>query len=211
MVPDKLNIFRKLLARLGKIYYWRKPKKVNLWLISSMAFAVTKKYEEIFEGDTGKAVDMFTEHFVSGAKSIMFEMQDRVKILYSKSLEDLEFVSAIALYVILGPNWSKFFEQPVYIPAERTESGVAQFRIRWPVCSLCAGILPGKDLDPSKLKNHKYGELLAAALASLLQMVQDYVGNNYDLEIKETKCMLDGDPYGEGIIYFHPRLEEGSS
>jgi len=209
LVPDKLSIFRKILARLGKIYYWRKPKKVNLWLISSMAYAVTKKYEEIFEGDTGAAVDKFTEHFVNGAKSIMFEMQERVKLLYSKSLEDLEFVATIALYVILGPNWNKMFEPPVFIPADRTESGLAQFRVRWPVCALCAGILPGVDLDTEKMQDHNYGELLAAALASLLQMVQDYVGNDYTIDIKETKCLLRGDPYGEAIMNFNPSNPSG--
>ncbi|MHA1266828.1 MAG: hypothetical protein ACTSRS_16445 [Candidatus Helarchaeota archaeon] len=208
MVPEKLNFFRKLLARLGKYYYWRNPKKVNLWLLSSMAYAVTKKYEEIFEGETGMAVDTFTQHFVNGAKAIMFQMQDRVKILYSKSLEDLEFVAKIALYVILGPNWKKFFTEPIYIPAERTETGIAQFRIKFPICALCAGITPGKDIDAEKLHTHSYGELLASALASLLQMVQDYVGNDYQIEIKETKCKLRGDPFGEAVMYFHPKTSE---
>ncbi len=208
MVPDKLGFFRKFLARIGKVYYWRKPKKINLWLLSSMAYGVTKKYEEIFEGDTGKAVDTFTKHFINGAKAIMFEMQDRIKILYSKSLKDLEFISQIALYVILGPDWDKLFNPPTLIPAEQTEHGIPQLRIRYPVCALCTGIRPGADIDPAKLKDHNYGELLAAALASLLQLVQDYVGNDYVIDIKETKCMLRGDPYGEATIYFNPKTAE---
>jgi hypothetical protein len=207
-VPEKLNVFRKLLARLGKFYYWSKPKKINLWLLSSMAYGVTKKYEEIFKGETGKAVDTFTQHFVSGAKAIMFQMQDRIKILYSQSLEDLEFVASIALYVILGPNWKKFFAPPVFVPADRTDNDIAQFRIKFPICALCAGIKPGIDLDPQKMEEHSYGELLAAALAHLLQMVQDYVGNDYDIEIKETKCKLRGDPYGEAVMFFHPKKSQ---
>ncbi len=207
MVPEKLSIFRKLLAKIGKIYYWKRPKKVNLWLLSSMAFGVTKKYEEIFDGDTGKAIDMFTEHFINGAKVIMYEMQDRMKILFSRSLKDLEFVSEIALYVILGPEWKTLFDRPIFIPAEGTEENIAQLRIKYPVCALCTGLQPGIDLDLSKWKKHSYGELLATALGSLLQMVQDYVENDYNIEVKETKCLLKGDSYGYAIMYFHPKTE----
>jgi hypothetical protein len=52
--------------------------------------------------------------------------------------------------------------------------------------------------------------LLAAALASLLQSVQDYVGNDYNLEVKETKCMLLGDAQGEAIVYFYPKEKDKS-
>lgn len=211
MVPEKLGFFRKLLARIGKIYYWRKPKKINLWLLSYMGYSVTKKYEEIFKGDTGKAVTTFTKHFVNGAQALMFEMQDRTKLIYTKSLEDLEFISKIALYVMFGPKWRIFFDEPVFIPAERTEKRIAQMRITWPICALCAGIRPGIDLDTTKLREHSYGELLAAALAALLQLVQDYVGNDYITEIQETKCLLLGDPHGEGIVYFHPKAKEETS
>jgi hypothetical protein len=97
MVQKKLGFFRKLLGKLGKHYYWSKSRKMNLWMLSSMAYGVTKKYEEIFDGDTGLAIDNFTNHFVNGAKAIMFEMQDRIKLLYSQSLEDLEFLAETAV------------------------------------------------------------------------------------------------------------------
>lgn len=205
MVQKKLSFFRKLLGKLGKHYYWSKSRKMNLWMLSSMAYGVTKKYEEIFEGDTGLAIDNFTNHFVNGAKAIMFEMQDRIKLLYSQSLEDLEFLAETALFVILGPDWNKFLGDPKFVPAEKTKEGIPQFRITIPVCALCTGIRPGVDLNVDKLRKHTYGELLAAALASLLQSVQDYVGNEYSLEIKETQCILLGAPHGEAIIYFHPK------
>jgi hypothetical protein len=174
-------------------------------MLSSMAYAVTKKYEEIYEGDTGFAVDTFTTHFVNGARSIMFEMQDRIRLLYSKSLKDLEFLAQTALFVILGPDWNKFLSEPTFIPAEKTKEGIPQFRITIPVCALCTGLRPGIDFNTAKLRRHTYGELLAAALASLLQAVQDYVGNDYNLEIKETKCILLGDSQGEAIVYFYPK------
>ncbi len=205
MVQKKLNLFQKLLGKLGKHYYWSKSRKMNLWMLSSMAYGVTKKYEEIYEGDTGLAVDTFTNHFVNGARAIMFEMQDRIRLLYSKSLKDLEFLAKTALFVILGPDWNKFLSEPTFIPAEKTPEGIPQFRITIPVCALCTGLRPGIDLAITKLRKHTYGELLAAALASLLQAVQDYVGNEYNLEIKETKCILLGDPQGEAIVYFYPK------
>jgi hypothetical protein len=135
----------------------------------------------------------------------MFEMQDQIKLLYSKDLKDLEFLAQTALYVILGPKWDTFLAEPTFIPAEKTEEGIARLRIKIPVCALCTGIRPGIDLDSTKLRKHTYGELLAAALASLLQSVQDYVGNEYNLEIKENKCMLLGDSEGEATVFFYPK------
>jgi hypothetical protein len=70
---------------------------------------------------------------------------------------------------------------------------------------MCTGLIPGVDIDPNKLRKNSYGELFGQAVAVLLQMVQDYVGNNYDVTLKETKCMLRGDPHGEYLISLIPK------
>ena len=207
MVPDKLGFFRKLLARLGKRLYWAFSKKMNLYMLSSMAFGVTKKYEEIFDGDTGKAVDTFTEQFKSGASSIMYELLPRMKIFFSKSLEDQVFFSDVAMYVIMGSKWKKFMGKPIFLPAEESDEGVPELRLSFLQCVLCTGLQPGVDIDDAKLKKNSYGELLMQALVALMQMIQDYVGNEYKLVVKETKCQLRGDPYGEGVVYFYPKEE----
>ncbi|MHA1129448.1 MAG: hypothetical protein ACTSRC_18830 [Candidatus Helarchaeota archaeon] len=205
MVPEKLGFFRKLLAKIGKRVYWKISKKMNLWMLSSMAYGVTKKYEEIFEGDTGKAVDTFTEQFISGANSIMYELLPRMKVFFSKSLDDLEFLTDVAMYVIMGPKWKQFFGKPQFIPADDTADGVPKLIIRFIRCVLCTGLRPGIDIDHSKLKKNSYGELLARALVALMQMIQDYVGNDYKLDVKEVKCRLRGDEWGEGVVFFFPK------
>jgi hypothetical protein len=205
MPPEKLGFFRKLAARIGKRAYWRFSKKMNLWMLSSIAFAVTKKYEEIFDGDTGHAVDTFTEQFVNGASSIMYELLPRMKMFFSRSLEDLEFLADVALYVIMGPKWKKFFGKPQFVSADEAEDGVPKLIMRYVRCVLCTGLIPGVDIDHTKLKRNSYGELLARALVALMQMIQDYVGNEYRLDVKETKCRLRGDTWGEGVVYFYPK------
>jgi len=204
MVPEKLGIFRKLLAKIGKRAFWATSKKMNLWMLSSMAYCVTKKYEEIFEGDTGKAVDTFTEQFVHGSSSIMYELLGTMKIFFSKSLDDTEFLAETALYVILGSKWKKFFGQPRFYKADETKEGVPQLVLQFSRCVLCTGLHHG-EIDPKKLRKNSYGELLARALVSLMQLIQDYVGNEYTLEVKETKCQLRGDLHGEGITYYYPK------
>ena len=208
MVSNKLGFFKKILAKLGKRIFWRfMTRKMNLWMLSSMAFGVTKKYEEIYEGDTGLAVDTFTQQFIHGAESIMYGLMDTLKIFFSKSLDDMEFLSDTAMYVILGSKWKDFFGTPQFIKAEEAEDGVAKLVMRFQRCVLCTGLRPGIDIDHTKLRENSYGELLARALTALLQMIQDYVGNKYRLEVKETKCRLRGDLYGEGVIYFYPKEE----
>jgi hypothetical protein len=207
MAPEKLNGFRKLIAGLGKRLYWKMSNKMNLYMLSTMAFGVTKVYEEIFNGDTGLAVDTFTEQFMNGANSIMYELLPTMKIFFSKSLEDVEFLSGVAMYVILGPKWQNFFGPPKFVPANRSEERVPKLIITYKCCVLCTGLKPGVDIDPAKLRRNSYGELLARALVSLMQLIQDYVGNEYTLEVKETKCRLRGDPYGECLIYFFPKTK----
>ncbi|NVM29112.1 MAG: hypothetical protein HWN65_09720 [Candidatus Helarchaeota archaeon] len=208
MVPTKLGKFRKMLASLGKRIYWKfMTKKMNLWMLSSMAYGVTKKYEEIFDGDTGLAVDTFTEQFVNGATSIMYEILGTMKMFFSKSLLDLEFLSGVALYVVLGPDWETFFEKPIFVPGEQTDDGVPQLIMRQKICVLCTGLIPGVDIDHTKLRENSYGELLAKALVALLQMIQDYVGNKYNLVVKETRCLLRGDSFNEGVTFFFPKEE----
>jgi hypothetical protein len=206
LVPEKLGRFRKYIVKVGKWLYWKfKIKKMDLLMLSSMAYCVTKKYEEIFEGDTGLAIDTFTEQFKTGAQSIMMELLETIKIFFSKSLEDTVFLARLAVYIILGPKWNIFFGEPILIPAEKTRDNVTQLIIKYKKCVLCTGLRPGIDIDPNKFKQHCYGELLAEALTSLLQMVHDYVGNDYNLVVKETKCQLRGDPYGEFYQYFYPK------
>ena len=82
--------------------------------------------------------------------------------------------------------------------------------MRYKRCVLCTGLRPGIDIDHTKLRNNSYGELLGQALMALLQMIQDYVGNNYNLVIKESKCRLRGDEYGESIVFFYPKEEHTS-
>ncbi len=178
-------------------------------MLSSMAYGVTKKYEEIFQGDIGLAVDTFTEQFVNGANSIMYELLPRMKFFFSKSLEDVEFLSDVAMYVILGAKWKKFFGQPIFVPAEKSEEGVPKLIIRFVRCVLCTGLKP-VELDQSKLRKNSYGELLSRALVALMQLIQDYVGNEYTLEVKETKCRLRGDYYGEGVVYYFTKEKQKS-
>jgi hypothetical protein len=210
MPPEKLGFFRRLLAGLGKRLYWKVSNKMNLYMLSTMAFGVTKKYEEIFEGDTGLAVDTFTEQFVNGANSIMYELLPKMRFFFSKSLDDVAFLADVAMYVVLGPKWKRFFSKPFFTPADQSEEGVPKLTFVFQRCVLCTGLTPGRDIDPTKLRRNSYGELLARAITSLMQLIQDYVGNEYTLEVKETKCMLRGDLYGEGVVYFFPKKKAQS-
>ncbi|MDD1777221.1 MAG: hypothetical protein LUQ65_03560 [Candidatus Helarchaeota archaeon] len=210
MPPEKLGFFRKLFAKLGKRLYWKMSSKMNLYMLSSMAYGVTKYYEEIFKGDTGMAVDTFTTQFVNGASSIMYELLPRMNFFFSKSLVDIKLFSDVAMYVIMGPKWRRCFGEPIVVPAEKSEEGVPQLILHFTRCVLCTGLKPGVDIDQSKLKEKSYGELLASAFSALLQLIQDYVGNEYTLEVKEVKCMLRGDPYGECIVSFLPKKKAES-
>ncbi|MHA1784738.1 MAG: hypothetical protein ACTSVY_04850, partial [Candidatus Helarchaeota archaeon] len=147
----------------------------------------------------------FSTQFTNGAQEIMYNLMDRMNILFSKSLEDLSFLFEVALYAIIGKDYYEFYEQPVYHPAETTEEGVAKITIGIRKCVMCSTIENKEDVDPDKLGDRNYGEIMAMAFTVLLQEIQNYVENDYKIVGKETKCYLRGDDKGEYTFYFYPK------
>ena len=206
MPRKKIGWFRKKLGNVGKkLMRWR-YRKMDLYLLSLMELVVLQKYAEIL-GDQGSAFDEFTNQFTQGAYDIFYSVMDLVKIFFSKDLQDLLYVWDLAMYLILGKEHREYFDVPKFIPAEETEEGVPKIVARIKKCVVCASVKEG-DIKLDELGHRGYAEILGNALTALVQMVQDSVENDYKVVLKETRCFLRGDNYGEQTLFFYPKEEE---
>ncbi len=206
MARKKIGWFRKKLGNVGKkLMRWR-YRKMDLYLLSLMELVVVQKYSEIL-GDQGAAFDELNNQFRSAAFDIFYGVMDLVKIFFSKDLRDILYVWELAMYIILGKNYSEYFDYPKFIPAEESEEGVPKIVARIKKCVVCASVQEG-DINLDELGQRGFAEILGNALTALVQLMQDTVENDYNVVQKETRCFLRGDNYGEQTLLFYPKEKE---
>ncbi|MHA1377589.1 MAG: hypothetical protein ACTSRG_04300 [Candidatus Helarchaeota archaeon] len=208
MIPvEKLGWFRKRIADIGKRIYYAKSEKLNFLIVNLMVKHITRAYAEIFDSYE-KALEEIEALVRSEARNILIEIIERpillgrnMKMVLSKSLDDIAFLASTVFFGILGKDFSKFFAEPEF----SIYRGVGTLTIRMNRCPVCAGI---HDIKQEELGG-KEGKTLAGFLAILfeeiIELEQEYVGNEYFVEAKETKCFMKGDPYGEIQVKLYPK------
>ncbi|NVM54185.1 MAG: hypothetical protein HWN66_10835 [Candidatus Helarchaeota archaeon] len=196
MVREKIGFFQRFIASVGKRLLWWRADKMDLYVLALMARETVIKYREILDGDLEKAVTLLKEQFAESAKTFLSDFMDQMRLIMSKDLNDMPFMSEVALYAILGKNYKKFFLRPRYITADDpdNEYGVPHYRTVSTKCLLCSVI---QDLNLEEYKDLNYGEIISYALGSLVELIFDYIGLNYRVEVREIHCFLRGDPYSE--------------
>lgn len=203
MPVKKLSWFRKRLANFGKrIYYW-KSQKVNLLAVNIMIQEVLQNYIEINGGDVKKAFTIFEEHIHKGASDIISEMVLTPIVLgvslssmYSKTLEDIAFITALYVFALLGSDSAIIFDEPIF---ETDGAGGGYLRIKMNHCMACAG---ESKITADDLGEKSYGKFIAEIFEASNETMTEYVEENYAITSSETKCLLRGDDYGEITVHF---------
>lgn len=204
MVRKKIGIFQKFLAQAGKRLLWWRAEKMDLYVLAMMARETVIKYRELLGGNLPEAVNTLKEQFASSARTYLQTFMGQLKLIVSKDLNDIGLMSEISLYSILGPDYKKFFSNIRYLPADdpTNKEKLHQFITVFPKCVMCSVI---GDLKVEEYRGIGYGEIISHALASLLELIFEYVGQPYTVELKETRCFMTGSPFGEVIMYLHEK------
>ncbi len=197
---EKMGFLQKLLASIGKRLLWWRAEKMDLYVLALMARETVKKYQEILDGDLKRAVDTLKEQFAQSAKTYLSDFMDQMKYIVSKDLKDMEYLSSISLYSILGKHYKEFFLGAKFVPADdpNNEDGIPKYVTISPKCLMCSVLYDYENMH--EYKDLNYGEVISYALGSLVEIIFDYVGHNYKVEVRETKCFLRGDPYSEIVM-----------
>ena len=72
-------------------------------------------------------------------------------------------------------------------------------------CLMCS-ILPKEHWD--EYKDCNYGEIIPHALASLMELILEFVGLDVTVEVTETKCFMRGDEYSETEMIVREKTPE---
>ena len=203
MPVEKLSWFRKRLADIGKRIYYSKSDKLNFLIVNLMVKHIQNAYAEIFD-DYGKACEEVENLVRSEARNMLVEIMEKpvflgrsMKMLLSKSLDDIAFLASTTFFGMLGKDFKKFFAEPEF----SIYKGVGTLTIRMNRCPICAG----RQVKQEELGEKTLAGFLAVLFEEIIELEQEYVGNDYRVEAKETKCFMKGDPYGEITIKLYPR------
>jgi len=201
----KLSIFRKALGKVGKRVMWYLSKKINRLFLHAAWKSAILTFANLTGDDPSEATRIWYELGKAAGDSLMYTWLDKAKMLYSRKLEDMKVVIESAWHAFLGnsPDKIKYYE---------AGDGHEVPRIVWQFskCWICSEIEKDEDLkhlDFTSSTEFGYGSCASGIFETALQMVQDYVGNLYNVIVRETKCFMRGDDYQEFTAYFYPKEE----
>jgi hypothetical protein len=204
---EKAGFIQRILAKIGKRLLWWRAEKMDLYVLALMAREVVIKYQEILDGDLETAVNTLKEQFASSARTYLMTFMDQLKLIVSRDLKDMEFMSEVSLWSIMGKDFKTFFSISKYIPVgdPRNIEGVPMFVTVSPKCLVCSVI---QDLpNVQEYRDLDYGAIISFALGSLVEIILDFVGYKFNVKVQEKKCFLRGDPYSEIHMLLYDRKE----
>ncbi|MHA1299383.1 MAG: hypothetical protein ACTSO9_08115 [Candidatus Helarchaeota archaeon] len=206
MVVDKLSWFRKGLSGIGKrIFFW-KTNKANLFLVNGTMRCVIRLYAKLNDNNFEKALDLITSQIEEESKNLISEMLNKPLLagismdgIISRDMDDLPFLASAVFWSIMGKDSKKIFADPKFI---KEPDGSYKMIIKQNMCILCA---EEKELKAEDLGSQNFGDIFALLFRGVIQAFVDYVGNEYDVTARETKCFMRGDPHGEITVTLTPR------
>ncbi|MHA1379660.1 MAG: hypothetical protein ACTSRG_14910 [Candidatus Helarchaeota archaeon] len=167
-----------------------------------------RRYAKLNNGDFEKAVQLFCEQIEHESEELITEMINEpiilgvsLKSIVSKSIEDLAFFSALMFWAILGKDYKKMWTDPELI---KDEDGTYRLVMTQKSCVICA---EERELKQEDFKGANFGDILSSIFKGIAQALQDYIGNDFDVTARETKCFMRGDAYGEITLWLKPRSD----
>ncbi|MHA1379091.1 MAG: hypothetical protein ACTSRG_11980 [Candidatus Helarchaeota archaeon] len=205
MVRDHNTRFQRFLAGIGKKYLrWKKKKMNSLFLSITILEYCRILAEFVHDGNLESALEDFHEMGKIAGDDLLLENLGAAKLLFSKDIEDSPLMMRVASYLALGEDIPDRNIQ--FVP--KNTDGDKYDRIIWSYdrCIFCAGLDKEKELVINKetMGNQTWGCQVAGIFEALMDRIQKYVGNNYKIECKETKCIMKGDTYNEYTMWFIP-------
>lgn len=207
MPRKKLGFFGKLLAKIGKHYYWWRARKMNGLLMSLNYLECVRITYEYHDNNLPAALQTFKELGRSAGESVIYEFLDAGKRIFSKNLDDLPIILESAWYIFMGDHISG----AKIVPASPSEDLPQRMIWRVKNCVFCAGlkeddsIIVNKETMDWVHTRLTWGSVVSGVMESALQAILDYVELPYAIAVEESGCIMKGDPFSEYTAYFWPK------
>jgi len=197
----KVGLREKLLAALGKRLMFRKERKINKLLITLSYREMVRMLIQLHGSlDAAlKAIFELTEH--AGDEFLMQWIESSSPIL-SKHVGDHALWIKSGYFAFTGDN----VKDIRYVPPEKEGD---PHRVIWQVekCFLCAGMNEDKTLQikPEDFGEFNWGIVPAGIFTKTINLINEYCGIEFTGTVRETKCLMRGDPCGEYTAEFYPK------
>ncbi|NVM27508.1 MAG: hypothetical protein HWN65_01590 [Candidatus Helarchaeota archaeon] len=201
-IKAKVGLREKIFASLGKrLMYWRSKKIPKLLMNLSYREAIRLLVE--LHGDLPSALEAIFNLALEAGPDFLNEWVERGSVIFSKYVGDHGIWIKAGYYSFVGDH-IKYMK---YIPPE-TEG--EPHRVVWRIdkCFLCSGIETDMSLPfpvtTDALRDHGWGTIIAGVFQATTRMINEYTGMEFTTKVRETKCLLRGDPYSEFVAEFYP-------
>ncbi len=208
------KFFKKMLGNVGKrIYNW-KAEKQSIHLFSCMVQAIVAEFADIFKGDYEKSMDTLIELVRPMSEEVIATllletsvMGIPLKKLITKDTKDLPWIIVIALYAVFGKGSEAIFKKPTLIPKEKSAEQVDTLVIELKKCPFCYSTM----FPPDRFGAHRYGKLLTLTIEQMIQVIEDYMKNDFQVVARETKCFHKGDVLSNAMaeirVWLYPKQQ----
>jgi len=197
----KVGFFQRFLASLGKRLMYRKARKITKLLVNLSYREFIRLLVELY-GNLESALNAVFELALHAGPDFLNEWVEGANVIFSKHVGDHALWIKSGYYSFTGDHISYI----KYFPPEKAGE---PHRVIWRLdkCFLCAGMAddPSFPIKKEDFGVHGYGNIIAGIFQATTNMINDYAGIEFIPKVRETKCLLRGDPYGEFVAEFYPK------
>ncbi|MFX0209146.1 MAG: hypothetical protein ACFFDT_24395, partial [Candidatus Hodarchaeota archaeon] len=169
---------------------------------------IIEEYADICDGDYEKAMDILTELIRPVSLEILSKLLLEIKVLgvsfqtlITKDINDLPYLLETMLYAVFGSWAPKVYKKPILIHASDSPLNVDTIVLKLDNCPFCCNTM----IPPEKFGSHRYGKLMCLTIEQVIQLIQDYSGNDCKVVGREIECYLAGASKAELRFWLYPK------
>lgn len=204
----KVGFFQRFLASIGKRWMYRRARKVTKLLVNLSYREIIRLLLELHEDKLEPALNAAFELALHAGPDFLNEWVEGANVIFSKYVGDHALWIKSGYYSFTGDHISYI----KYFPPEKAGE---PHRVVWRLdkCFLCAGMIDDSTFSVKKesFGVHGWGAVIAGIFQATTKMINDYTGIEFVSKVRETKCLLRGDPYGEFVAEFFPKSSNTSA
>ena len=198
---EKVGFRERFFARLGKYLMYWKQKKVSQLLINLAYREIIRLLVEV-DGNLETALNTMYTLSSQAGRDFLMEWVQQGSVIFSR------FIGDHALWIKSG-YFSFTGDHITNIRYEAPKKEGDPHRVIWTLdkCFLCSGMDTDKSfkINKDEIGELGYGVVIAGIFQMTTNMINEYAGIEFKGTVKETKCLLKGDPYGEFVAEFYPK------
>jgi hypothetical protein len=202
-IRDKVGLWARFLAKLGKhLMFWKQSKMSKLLI--NLAYREIVRLLMETEGDLESALKVIKKLSSNAGRDFLMEWVEEGSAIFSKHVGDHAHWIKAGYYSFTGDNIN-YIE---YFPPEKEgDPHRVVWRFHNDECFVCAN---GTRLKEELLVTEDdFGEMgycciIAGIFQTTVNMINEYVGIKYKGIVKETRCKMKGHDFDEFIAEFYP-------